>query len=167
MRLPALSHRVRDSLSVGLKMAEPLLQRLVLPVASDDDARATARAVEPYLEDVSTLSAVYVVEKAGGAPDKASVEQREEYGREVTSIVADTLAEYDVDVETEILYGTDIVDAIMDHARAIDASAVAFLPRDSGLLTRLLTGQTTVSMVTETDLPVIVLPDHEEDGGDE
>lgn len=148
-------------------MSNTLLQRLVLPVASDDDARATARAVEPYLDSTETVSVVYVVEKAGGAPDKASVEQREEYGEEITSIVAEALADHNVDIETEILYGTEIVDAITDHARATDASAVAFLPRDSGLLTRLLTGQTTMSLVTETDLPVIVLPDREEDGDDE
>ncbi|MFC7114197.1 universal stress protein [Natronoarchaeum sp. GCM10025703] len=144
-------------------MTGDLLQRLVLPVASDDDAEATARAVEPYLTDETVLSVVHVVEKAGGAPDKAGVEQREEYAEAALSLVEDYFAEHPVAVETEILYGTDVVETVVDHAHSFDATAIAFLPREAGILTRLLTGQTTVSMVTDTDLPVIVLPDPDGD----
>lgn len=146
-------------------MSGDLLQRLVLPVASDKDAEATARAVEPYLIDETTLSVVHVVEKAGGAPDKAGVEQREEYAEAALSLVEDYFAEHPAEVETEILYGTDVVDTVVDHAHSFDATAIAFLPREAGVLTRLLTGQTTISMVTDTDLPVIVLPDP--DGNDD
>jgi nucleotide-binding universal stress UspA family protein len=146
-------------------MTGDLLQRVVLPVASDEDAEATARAVEPYLNDEIALSVVHVVEKAGGAPDKAGVEQREEYAEAALSLVEDYFAGHPVDVETEILYGTDVVETVVDHAHSFDATAIAFLPREAGVLTRLLTGQTTVSMVTDTDLPVIVLPDP--DGNDD
>ncbi len=147
-------------------MNSTLLQRVVLPVASEADAKATARAAAPYVEPDTAVSVVHVVEKAGGTPDKASVEQREEVGQEITQLAADMLADTAV-TSTEILYGEDIVDAVVEHAEEIDASAVAFLPRNSGLLTRLLSGQTTVSMVTDTDLPVIVLPEIEEAIDDE
>lgn len=148
-------------------MTSTLLQRIVLPVASEADAKATAGAAAPYVESDTSVSVVHVVEKAGGAPDKASVEQREELGREITTLVADRLAEQTESVSTEILYGEDIVETVVEHAKEIDATAVAFLPRNAGLLTRLLSGQTTVSMVTDTDLPVIVLPEIEEDADDE
>ncbi len=148
-------------------MSSTLLQRIVLPVASEADAKATARAAAPYIEPDTAVSVVHVVEKAGGAPDKASVEQREQYGEEITAIVADRLGDRAGSVSTEILYGEDVVDAIVAHAEAIDATAVAFLPRDSGLLSRLLSGQNTVSMVTDTDLPVIVLPEIEEESDHE
>lgn len=147
-------------------MSSTLLQRVVLPVASDDDAEATARAVEPYIEADTTLSVVHVVEKGGGAPDKASVTQREEYAEEALAIVSDHFREHAVDVSTEILYGEDVVEAVVEHAKSIDATAIAFLPREAGLLTRLLSGQTTVSMVTDTDIPVLVLPDPESEVND-
>lgn len=148
-------------------MTSTLLQRIVLPVASEADAKATARAAAPYVESDTSVSVVHVVEKAGGAPDKASVEQREELGREITTLVADRLAEQTESVSTEILYGEDIVETVVEHAKEIDATAVAFLPRNAGLLTRLLSGQNTVSMVTDTDLPVIVLPEIEEESDHE
>jgi nucleotide-binding universal stress UspA family protein len=141
------------------------LDHVLVPVASEKDASATCAALNPYLDEIERITAVHVIEKAGGAPDKAGVEQREEYAEAALSLVEDYFAGHPVDVETEILYGTDVVETVVDHAHSFDATAIAFLPREAGVLTRLLTGQTTVSMVTDTDLPVIVLPDP--DGNDD
>jgi len=138
-------------------MMTPLFERAVIPLASEDDARATCRAVEPYLPDDCELVAVHVIEKAGGAPDKASVEQREEVAEEIFAVVEECFP--DRDVATEILYGTDVDEAILDHAAAIDASVVAFTPREAGLLVRLLTGNTASELVSDADRPVLVLPD--------
>lgn len=61
----------------GLRMPPSLFKRVLVPVANRKDARSTAAALEPYLDStVDDILAVHVIEEAGGAPDKASVEQR-------------------------------------------------------------------------------------------
>lgn len=130
------------------------LDRVVVPVASPDDAAATARALASYLEDGSQIIAIHVIEKAGGAPDKASVEQREQYAEEMFARLRTRLP----DIETEIRYGTDVPEAVFQAAADHDAS-IAFTPRGGSRWMRLLTGDVALSIVTETDRPVIVLPD--------
>jgi len=132
-----------------------LLARVLLPVASVEDAQATARAVAPYLGDAGSVVAVHVIEKAGGAPDKASVEQRESYAGEVFDAVREQLG----DVETDLRFDTAVEDAIFAAAADHDASAIVFTPRGGSRWLRLLTGDVTLHVVTETDRPVLVLPD--------
>lgn len=61
-------------------MAIPL-ENPVVPIASPDDAIGTYEQLRSYLLDHPfTPILVYVVENADGAPDKAGVERREEYG---------------------------------------------------------------------------------------
>ena len=132
-----------------------LLARVLLPVASVEDAQATARAVAPYLGDAGSVVAVHVIEKAGGAPDKASVEQRESYAGEVFDAVREELGE----VETDLRFDTAVEDAIFAAAADHDASAIVFTPRGGSRWLRLLTGDVTLHVVTETDRPVVVLPD--------
>jgi hypothetical protein len=137
-----------------------LLARPVVPVADDGDARATARALAPHLEGTETVLVVYVVEKAGGAMDKAGVEQRELAAEEAFDAFREVLdgAAVPADVTTTIQYDTDVVDGIFGAATEHDASAVAFVPRGGGHLLRLLTGDRTHRLVTENDLPVVSLP---------
>jgi nucleotide-binding universal stress UspA family protein len=132
-----------------------LLVRSLLPVADPADARATCEALAPY--DVGHVVAVYVVEKAGGAPDKASVEQREEYADEIFAVVEERLAD-SVSLETRVAYGTDVTEAIFDVADDVGATAVVIRPREGSRWIRLLTGDVALSLVTETDRPVVVLP---------
>lgn len=131
-----------------------LFDRIVVPVADPDDAASTLDALVTYLEEDSHVVAVYVVEKAGGAPDKASVAQREDHADETFATVRDYLP----DVETEIRYGTDVPAAIFRAAADHDATAIVFAPRGGSRWIRLLTGDVALSLVTDTDLPVVVLP---------
>lgn len=141
-------------------MPGPLFQRVIVPVASEDDAEATAAAVAPYVVSADgTVVAVHVIEKAGGAPDKASVEQRKLEADEIFDVVADGLADVDVELETEYLYGTDVAETIVDAAHDLDASAIVFTPRGGGRWVKLLTGDVTTELITDSDLPVVVLPD--------
>lgn len=137
-----------------------LLTRPVVPVADDDDARATAAALAPHLDGAATVHLVYVVEKAGGAMDKAGVEQRELAAEEAFEAFEATLdtAAVPATVETDIQYDTDVVDGVFDAAADLDASAVAFVPRGGGSLLGLLTGNRTERLVTENPLPVVSLP---------
>jgi hypothetical protein len=148
------------------------LDAILVPVASREDARETAAAVREYLDPAETaVTVVYVVEKAGGAPDKAGVEQREAVAAEAFEAFKAELPKFAV--ETEVVYDTDVADGIFAAAEAVGADAIAFVPRnEGGRLARFLSGDVALSLVTENDLPVVSLPDvrtdetpDEEDGG--
>lgn len=139
-------------------MADPhgdLLRRVLVPVAEPDDAASTARALAPYAPGGVVL--LHVIEKAGGAPDKASVEQREVLAAEAFDAFRETFDD-DADLGTEIRYGTDIATVVGEAAVDHDVTAVVFVPRGGGRLIRLLTGDVALSLVTGTDRPVIALP---------
>ncbi|MFB6308079.1 MAG: universal stress protein [Haloarculaceae archaeon] len=137
-----------------------LFERVVLPVADPEDAAATCRAVEPYL--TGEVVALHVIEKAGGAPDKASVEQREEYAEEIFDVVRDRLG----DVETEVRFDTDVTDGIFAAADDHDATSIVVTPRGGNRFVKLLTGDVALDLMTETDRPVVVLPDPDDRDGD-
>jgi nucleotide-binding universal stress UspA family protein len=134
-----------------------LLDRIVLPVASPDDAIATARALRSHLDGTDEVVAVHVIEKAGGAPDKASVEQREQEATEIFAALRGQLP----NAESEVRYGTDVAEAIVRAASDNDATAIVFTPRGGSRWMRLLTGDVSLSLITQTDRPVIALPDVE------
>jgi len=62
-------------------------------------------------------------------------------------------------VETEIRYGTDVAETILDAAADHGASAVVFRPRGGSWLLDLLTGDVRDALVKRSDRPVVVLPD--------
>ena len=139
-------------------MTDGLFERVLLPIADDEDAETTCRAVRPHLEAAGGRAiAVHVIEKAGGAPDKASVEQRELRAEGIFDVVREALA--GLDVETDIAYGTDVSETIFDAAEEFDATAIAFTPRSGSRWVRMLTGDVALDLITDTDRPVVVLPD--------
>ncbi len=109
------------------------------------------------------MTVVNVIEKAGGAPDKASVEQREDYAHEMFGIVRRELGDSNLTLATEIRYGTDVAETIIETAHDIDATAVVFTPRGSSRWVRLLTGDVALSLVSDSDVPVITLPETKDD----
>ncbi|NHN41243.1 universal stress protein [Halorubellus sp. JP-L1] len=136
-----------------------LLSRPLVPVASEADAEATLSALLPRLDAGTSIVVCHVVEKAGGGIDKASVEQREERAEEIFDVVRARCRAADVDVDTRIDYGTDVAETVFDAAADVDASAVVFTPREGSRWLQFLTGETTLDLVTESDRPVVVLPD--------
>lgn len=149
-------------------MPHAIFQRVLIPIAGKVDARATTQALAPYLEtDSQAVIAVHVIEKAGGAPDKASVEQRELAANEMFDIVAEGLDDIDIDLQTEYLYGTDVAATIIEAAHDFDADAIVFTPRGGSRWFKLLTGDVTKTLVSESDLPIVALPDRPEDDTDQ
>jgi nucleotide-binding universal stress UspA family protein len=143
-----------------------MFQRVVVPVANQEDAANTTAALAPYVGAIGgTVIAVHVIEKAGGALDKASVEQREQDAEDMFAVVTDGLADTGVTLETDIYYGTDVAATILEAAHDADATAIVFTPRGGSRWQRLLTGDVTHELVTSSDVPVLVLPDR--DDGDE
>lgn len=131
---------------------------VLVPVADPDDGERTATALAPLLTQTSSVVIVHVIEKAGGAPDKASVEQREEYAEEIFERARTALATTDATVETAVLYGTDVVERIFDEARDRGVDAVVFTPREGNRFAELLTGSVARRLVKEASVPVVALP---------
>ena len=141
-----------------------LLERVVVPVANEEDAVATAHAIEASGQDVGAITLVHVVEKAGGAIDKAGVEQRELEAEEAFDAFEAAIGR---DVDTDITYGEEVDDDIFAVADEIDATSIVITPRGGSRWIRLLTGDVALSLVTESDRPVVVRPDGEEAVEDE
>ncbi|MEF8826405.1 MAG: universal stress protein [Halapricum sp.] len=135
-----------------------MLDHVLLPVASEEDARASSTALEPYLGDVERVTAVHVVEKAGGAPDKAPLGKRQSDAAEFLAVAESRLAS-DVAFDARIHYGTDIVETLFSAAEDVGATALAFRPRGGSRIVRWLTGDTATKLVTEPEIPVVALPD--------
>lgn len=145
-------------------MPPSLFQRVLVPVANREDARSTAAALKPYLDStVDEILAVHVIEKAGGAPDKASVEQRELDAEQIFQAMVECLADPVLAVDTKILYGTSIAEAIIGGAHDVDATAIVFTPRGGSKWLKLLTEDVTTGLISESDIPILVLPDVSEE----
>ncbi|OVE83268.1 universal stress protein [Natronolimnobius baerhuensis] len=131
---------------------------VVVPVADPDDSERTATAVASHLEAGSTAIIVNVIEKAGGAPDKASMAQREEYAADMFDRAREALANSPATIETDVLYGTDVVERTFAEAQDRNADAVVFTAREGNRLAELLTGDVARRMVKEASVPVVALP---------
>lgn len=129
-----------------------LLDHVLLPVANEEDALATAMALEPYRPD--RVTALHVVEKGGGVPDKTPVEQSEELAEESYAAVRRVFP----NAEEHTAYARDVAGAIFDAAEAVDASAIAYRSRGGNRLMQFLSGDLSLKLVTNADRPVIALP---------
>ena len=116
-----------DASEGGMTADATLIERVLMPVASDTDARTACRVLASYSPD--RVIAVHVIEKAGGAPDKASVEQRRNNARRIFAAVDETFDGSPTVVETEIRYGTDVAQAVVGAANEHNASVIVFSPR--------------------------------------
>jgi nucleotide-binding universal stress UspA family protein len=134
-----------------------LLEHVLLPVANEDDALATATALEPYNPD--HVTALHVVEKGGGTPDKTPVEQSEELAAESYDAVRSVFP----DADDHTAYGRDVAAEIFDAADEVGASAIAYRSRGGGRLMQFLSGDLSLKLVTNAEIPVIALPHEDAD----
>lgn len=134
-----------------------LVEHVLVPVANEGDARATAEALEPY--DPEKVTAVHVVEKAGGAPDKTSPEHSKQVAEDSYAAVREVFP----DADDHTSYGRDVVETIFDAADEVDASAIAYRSRGGGRLMHFLSGDLSLKLVTKARLPVIALPRGDDD----
>lgn len=129
-----------------------LLSHVLVPVANEEDALATAKALKPYHPDQVTV--LHVVEKGEGVPDKTPVEQSEELAEESYAAVRTIFP----DAHDHTAYARDIVGAIFDAADEVGATAIAYRSRGGNRLIQFLSGDLSINLVTNADRPVIALP---------
>lgn len=140
-------------------MTRPTVDRVLLPVANEDDAKRTCTAVRPHLsEDGAEIIALYVVEKRAGGPAAASIEQLEEHGRNTLATVEEAFVGSTVTVETEIGEGIDLIETIFEAAKDSAVDCIAFVPRPKGRLVALLSGDPGWKLINKTRHPILVLP---------
>ena len=132
--------------------------RVIVPAADPDDAERTASSLVSRLGPTSTVVVVHVVQKAGGGIDKAPMAQRKEYAETVFERARGPLEATEATVETEVLFGTDVVETIFEAAGDWNADAIAFIPREGRRITELLTGDVARRLVREASVPVVALP---------
>lgn len=144
-------------------MTKTFTETVLVPVASPKDAKRTADAVIPYLDPPPDhVLAVTVVEKTPGGMDKASLEQMTERAEETLEIIADRFEEAGVPIEMRVLYGANVIETILEAAREADASSIMMTPRNASRWIQLLSGDTALSLMMNTDRPLIVVPNPEE-----
>lgn len=130
-----------------------LLSHLLVPVATETDARKTARALAP--QEPEAVTVVHVVEKGEGVPDKTPMEQ----SRSVAAAAFRAFRQEFPEAESKTVYRRDVIDGIVDAADEVSASAIAFHPREGSRLRKFLSGDRSLKLVTEADRPVISLPE--------
>jgi nucleotide-binding universal stress UspA family protein len=148
-------HPVRNEGMNDATDAERLLAHVLVPVANEADARATAGALTPY--DPQRITLLHVVEKGGGVPDKTPVEQSEDIAERSFEAFRETFPE----AAGELRYDRDVVGAICAAADDVGASAIAFRPREGGRIERLLSGDLSQKLLDRADRPVVGLPTEE------
>ncbi|WP_338742327.1 universal stress protein [Haloplanus salilacus] len=135
---------------------EDILAHVLLPVAHEADALATAKELEPY--GPAHVTALHVVEKGGGVPDKTPVEQSEDLAAKSYAAVRSVFP----DADEHTAYGRDVAVEIFDAADEVGASAIAFRSRGGNRLMQFLSGDISLKLVTQADRPVIALPREDE-----
>lgn len=129
-----------------------MLDHVLLPVANEEDALASAVELEPY--DPNHVTALHVVEKGGGVPDKTPVEQSEE----LASKSYDAVRTVFPDADDHTAYGRDVVENIFEAAEEVGASAIAYRSRGGNRIMQFISGDLSLKLVTNADRPVIALP---------
>jgi nucleotide-binding universal stress UspA family protein len=86
------------------------------------------------------------------------MEQREAIAEEAFELVRERAGEAGVDVETKLLYGTDVAETLVEGAHEAGASSIVFTPRGHKWWWDLFSEDVADALVHESDLPVVVLP---------
>ncbi|WP_049896742.1 universal stress protein [Natrialba chahannaoensis] len=131
---------------------------VIVPAADPKDGKRTAEALTPHLDTTSRVVLVNVIEKGGGTIDKAPMEKRQEYADEIFHEARKPLVDSPAAIESETLFGTDIVETIFDAADEYDADAVVFTAREGNRIAELLTGDVARRLVKEGTVPAVALP---------
>lgn len=136
----------------GNTESQEMLAHVLVPVTHEEDALKTATALQPYGPE--KVTALHVVEKGGGVPDKTPVKQSEDLAEESYAAVRSVFP----DANDHTAYGRDIAEKIFEAAEKVGASSIAYRSRGGNRLMQFLSGDISLKLVTNADRPVIALP---------
>lgn len=140
-------------------MTQPLFERVLLPVADDDDAIATCTAAKPYLNATAAeIIALHVTSGNETANDDESARTSSESEERIATVFRDADFAADVSVTTKPADGVDVVEVISDYAENHDVTAIGVRPRPKNRLVRLFSSDRTKTLVSSTDLPIVIFP---------
>jgi nucleotide-binding universal stress UspA family protein len=141
-------------------MDETLFDRILLPLADPDDAERTARAIRPYLDEETTLIITHVTQ--GEAAGTTVAMGRDRFAEEIYETFIAVLGRQDLTIEWVTLEGRDVSEAIIDTIGTLEATLMAFTPRDLDTWSRTLAGDPGSRLVRDADIPVMVFPSRTE-----
>jgi nucleotide-binding universal stress UspA family protein len=136
-----------------------LLERVVVPVASEDVAEQTAVMAREFLREDSVVHVLHVVQDEDAFADASEAEWAA-FAQEAFDAFVE---QYGSEVETEVRHGTDIAETIVETAEELGASGVLFVPRGGSRWRQLMSGDVARELVSESTVPVVALPSPDED----
>ncbi|MFC5279410.1 universal stress protein [Halorubrum rubrum] len=140
-------------------MDDDLFERILIPIASPDDAEATARAVRPHLDSDTTIIVTHVTQ--GTAAETTIKTGRDQFAGATYERFADILYRDDLQFEWATLEGREVAEALTDAIDMVDATLVAFTPRDMDTWERTIAGDPGGKLIREADVPVMVFPNRQ------
>jgi len=140
-------------------MNDDLFERILVPIANPDDAEATARAVRPHLDSDTTLIVTHVTQ--GAAAETKIKTGRDQFAGATYEKFVDILYRDDLQFEWATLEGREVAEALTDAIDMMEATLVAFTPRDMDTWERTIAGDPGGKLIRETDVPAMVFPNRQ------
>jgi nucleotide-binding universal stress UspA family protein len=141
-------------------MDAALFERILLPLADPDDAERTARAVRPYIDSETTLIITHVTE--GEAAGTTIATGQDQFAEATYERFISVLGRQDLGLEWVTLEGREVAEAITDVISTVEATIVAFTPRDLDTWSRIIAGDPGSRLIRNTDVPVMIFPNRTE-----
>ena len=139
-------------------MNDALFERIMVPIASPEDAEETARAIRPHLDSGTTLIVTHVTE--GDTAETTIKTGRDQFAGATYETFSDILYRRDLEFEWVTLEAREVAEALVDAIDMTEATLVAFTPRDIDTWRRAITGDPGGRLIREADVPVMVFPNH-------
>ncbi|WP_121744637.1 universal stress protein [Natronorubrum halophilum] len=129
---------------------------VLLPVADQEDASNTCSAVYPYLEGKDCrLHVIHVIQKEPDNVDQAAIKHR---SNEIFTVVRECFEASEIPVSTDIRYGRNIADVILEAADEYTAESIILTPRNRSIWRKLRSQNVLGSLITAVEQPLIIIP---------
>ncbi len=139
-------------------MTQPVFDRLLLPIANKEDAEATYRAVKPYVKATTDIIVLHITKTDETDSDTGPSEVAEKQAANIFDVFVGSFTSERVTIETEHRTGSDPIAEIGTAADELNITAVGVLPRTKNILLRILSRENTTTLISSTDVPVVILP---------
>jgi nucleotide-binding universal stress UspA family protein len=149
----------RRQITANLEGGPGLLQNVLVPIASLEDAEATCRAVlDNIAEAGGRITATHVIDTQSDWHDMDPREYRRKLACDALDLVTRRARAHGIRVDIRVIESQEITAAILALADEVDASAILFTPRSSGRLNSSFASGVAWTLVKTATRPVVVVP---------